>query len=232
MKLPIKKYLKILLVLTVFLALLGVTGQVFAALGEYTPLVKLPGIDKAEANNLPEYLKAMFKLLLGVAGALAVIMITLGGIEYMSTDSMFGKEEGKKKINNALLGLLLAIGAWLILFTVNPKLLEFNFNPAPIAPINPPPRWVPPPLSIGEIHKNRYCFGSDGNNQGNFGLKLPPIEIYYYLASSSISIREKIYECKWTSPVEGVISPTTTACPDGTKTELIRCDDVGLIPPS
>lgn len=139
MELPIKKYLKIFLVLAVFSVLIGLpSGNVFAELGDYVPLAPLRGIGQTEANDLPAYLKAMFKLLLGVAGALAVIMITLGGIEYMSTDSMFGKEEGKQKINNALLGLFLAIGAWLILFTVNPKLLEFNFNPGAIPPINPP----------------------------------------------------------------------------------------------
>ena len=147
-----KKYLRSFLILAVFFALFGVISQV-SAIAPYIPLVKLPGIDQAEANNLPAYLKAMFKLLIGVAGALAVVMITLGGIEYMSTDSMFGKEEGRKKINNALLGLLLAIGACLILFTVNPKLLDFNFNPAPVAPTGSPPRIA----ETGVWHKRVRC---------------------------------------------------------------------------
>ena len=47
----------------------------------------------------------------------------VGAIQYMTTDAISGKEEGKERITKALLGLLLAVGAWLILSTINPDLL-------------------------------------------------------------------------------------------------------------
>src|SRR5690606_22709225 len=63
------------------------------------------------------------------AGILAVIMITLGGIQYMTTDAISGKTEGKAVITRALLGLMLALASWLILYTINPNILNFSLNP-------------------------------------------------------------------------------------------------------
>ena len=37
------------------------------------------------------------------------------------------RSEGKKQISGALWGLLLAFGAWLILYTINPELIKLNF---------------------------------------------------------------------------------------------------------
>jgi len=131
MKISKTSFLKFFLASLMLLALVTVAHSVSAQIREYTPLAPLPGITNDEANNLPAYLKGMFQLLIGVAAALAVIMMTIGGIQYMSTDAIGEKSEGKEKINNALKGLVLAISAWLILFTINPKLIELNFNPAP-----------------------------------------------------------------------------------------------------
>jgi len=42
---------------------------------------------------------------------------------YMGKDSVFGKVEAKKKIVDAIFGLLLALGAYALLNTINPDLL-------------------------------------------------------------------------------------------------------------
>lgn len=132
---------------TLFLSVAPVSAQTL----DYTPLAPLPGIggDGAKVNDLASYVEAMFRLLIGIAAALAVIMIMVGGIQYMSTATISGKGEGLGKINHALMGLLLAIGAWLILSTVNPATLEFKFNPAV-----PPP---PPPEKSGIFILARRC---------------------------------------------------------------------------
>ena len=112
---------------------------------EYQPLAPLPakffedftpgGSGMNNMYDLPNYLSGMFKILLALAGLLAVVMIVIGGIEYMSTDAISGKSEGKERITNAVLGLLLALVSWLLLYTINPKLLEFNFNAGnPVTP--------------------------------------------------------------------------------------------------
>ncbi|MEI8175100.1 MAG: hypothetical protein WCG28_04080, partial [bacterium] len=46
----------------------------------------------------------------------------------MTSELISSKEAGKESIRNALLGLLLALGAWLILNTLNPDLLNACLN--------------------------------------------------------------------------------------------------------
>ena len=74
----------------------------------------------------------MYQLGVGIATALAVLMVIWGGVEYITTDAIGGKEEGKEKVQNAILGLLLALGSYLILQTINPAFLNTNLGITPI----------------------------------------------------------------------------------------------------
>ncbi len=95
---------------------------------QYVPLVSdLPEIITS-SSSFGDYLTGWFQLILGLVTVLAVIWITLGGIKYMSTDAYSGKSEGKKMVQNAIIGLLLAGVSWLILFTINPAILNVNLN--------------------------------------------------------------------------------------------------------
>lgn len=105
--------------------------ELLAQATEYSLLAPLPGVTKAGSeatSTFATYIPGMFNLVIGVAGVLAVVMIIYGGIQYMSTDAFQGKSDAKDTISNALWGLLLTISAWLILFTVNPNLVNFNLN--------------------------------------------------------------------------------------------------------
>lgn len=73
--------------------------------------------------NLADYLKGMFETLIGITGVLAVIMIVWCGIKLMTAGSVSGKNEAKECITSAIFGVLLAVGGWLILNTINPLLL-------------------------------------------------------------------------------------------------------------
>jgi hypothetical protein len=81
---------------------------------------------KVSTTDLGSFLGNIFNLGIAIAVALSVIMITVGGIQYMTTDSWNKKEEGKERIRNAFYGLALALISWLILFTINPCLVEFT----------------------------------------------------------------------------------------------------------
>jgi cell wall-associated NlpC family hydrolase len=90
---------------------------------DYTPLSQgLPGFDTGEEIGFAQFLAIIFNILLIAAGILAFVMLIIGAFQYMSIDSISGKEGGKEKMLNALLGLLLALGAWVILNTINPQL--------------------------------------------------------------------------------------------------------------
>ncbi len=98
---------------------------------EYTVLAPLPGTTKNNDNrtaDLQSYIPGLFNLMIGLAAVLAVGWIIWGGIEYITTDSWSGKQDGKTRIWNAIRGLFIVICAWLILYTINPNLLTLNLN--------------------------------------------------------------------------------------------------------
>lgn len=100
--------------------------QLLFAQGGFAPLSNIPGV--TDQTNIGDFFNAAFRLGLVVAATLAVVMITLGGIEYMTTDSISKKSGGREKIQNAVIGLLIALLTWIILDTINPNLRSFNFN--------------------------------------------------------------------------------------------------------
>ncbi|MSU55484.1 MAG: hypothetical protein EXS46_03030 [Candidatus Taylorbacteria bacterium] len=84
-----------------------------------------------KCTNLKIYLTGMFKVGVAAAGILAFLMIVWGGFTYLSTDAITGKEEGKERIQRALGGLILALASYIILYTINPQLvnLDLDFGP-------------------------------------------------------------------------------------------------------
>lgn len=100
------------------------SGGVMGSIGEYstTPLAPLPGF--TGNPNLGQWLESLFTMLIVIAGILALIMIIVGGITYVTSESFGEKGKGKGYIMNAIAGLVLALGAWVILNTINPNLAE------------------------------------------------------------------------------------------------------------
>jgi type IV secretory pathway VirB2 component (pilin) len=97
----------------------------------YHLLAPIPGMKEDfvdGSQQIGDYINNMFKIFLGLCAALAVIMIIIYGVTWMGTDSVFGKTEAKGKIGGAIGGLLLALGAWVILNTINPDLLGGSLN--------------------------------------------------------------------------------------------------------
>src|SRR3990167_8707056 len=106
----------------------------------YTPLAPLPGLPAVPYETDTEcpfgnYLNIIIKLIIGIAAVLAMVMIVMGGIEYLTSDLVSSKEAGKDTIRNAILGLLIALGAYLILNTINPQLLSVCLDKLPQATI-------------------------------------------------------------------------------------------------
>ena len=105
----------------------GGSGEKFT----YTLLQSLPkeGTDLSENVTLEQYLTWAFRFVLALAGFLAVMMIVIGGVEYIisgASESMRG--EAKKRIENAIWGLVMALVSYLVLYTINPSLVNFEDN--------------------------------------------------------------------------------------------------------
>ena len=100
---------------------------------DYTVLAPLPGTTNnctgAECTtNFKTYFEGMFTFAIGVSAVLAFIMLSFAGFQYVTTDGIGGKSNAKERIENAVYGLLLVIGAYAILYTINPDILNFNLN--------------------------------------------------------------------------------------------------------
>jgi Type IV secretion system pilin/Transglycosylase SLT domain len=108
-------------------------GEASSSDGTYHVLAPIPGFGSPgdppiNANfKLGTYVATIFKIGIGLAGLLAVIMIIIGGITYMMSDVIGEKEGGKDMITNAIFGLLLAVGSYAILNTINPNIVQMSF---------------------------------------------------------------------------------------------------------
>lgn len=110
----------------------------FAAIGVaqsadqgYTLLEPLPGTETAPGTSvgLSGYFEAVFAFGISIAGIFAVLMIVIGGIQYITAyGNPSQAENAKNRIWQALIGLLLVVSAWLILYTINPDLTKGVLN--------------------------------------------------------------------------------------------------------
>jgi hypothetical protein len=99
---------------------------------KYVPLTGIYGItDDLDAKTGEERLTKMvrnaFNLLIGFAGLAAVIMISYGAILYMS-ESITGKGKGREYMLNAVIGLMLVLFTYTIIFTINPAMLDIKLE--------------------------------------------------------------------------------------------------------
>jgi hypothetical protein len=78
--------------------------------------------------KIGDFVNSMFQISLGILMVLCVVMIIMDGVSYMMSEVPFVKSMAKGRIGNALMGLLLALSIYTILWTINPKLLEVNFG--------------------------------------------------------------------------------------------------------
>lgn len=117
---------KTLLFLTITVLLLSFSLPVFAQETGYQFLAPLP--NGAGSSDLSTYVPGIINLSIGIAAVMAFVMITFGGIQYATTDAISGKQDGRKHIWDAIWGLLLVLGAYAILNTINPNILKFDFN--------------------------------------------------------------------------------------------------------
>ncbi len=109
----------------------GGTYTLLAPIGTFFPDGK---VDVA-GGGLGGYLNGLYRAGIAIATGLALIMIVVGGLEYVSVDSIQGKSNGRERIKNALLGLLLALTSYIILRQINPNLLKSDLQVDSVASI-------------------------------------------------------------------------------------------------
>jgi hypothetical protein len=143
-------------ILFYFLIILLSAPFVSVAQDKYTllePLPCIPGtgnICTASSTiteiSLDTYIGYIFKFAIAISAFLAVIMIIVGGFEIMLSEAIPAKMEGKQRVYNALIGLLMVLSSYLILRTIDPRLVEINTSIKAIEP-------KPMPFDMADFQK-------------------------------------------------------------------------------
>jgi hypothetical protein len=76
---------------------------------------------------LPDFVKYIFNLVIGISGLIAFGILIYAGIEMLTSVGDSGKmNEAKNRISSAFLGLIILLCSYIILSTINPDLITIT----------------------------------------------------------------------------------------------------------
>jgi len=103
------------------------------------PIAEAISLSLPTTTSLVEYVQGLYRLSLGLVAIVALVMIVFGAVEYtlLSGAAPNKKSDAKDRILSAIWGLLLLLGAYLILQTINPNLV--NLEITGVNPLTQPP---------------------------------------------------------------------------------------------
>jgi hypothetical protein len=137
------------------------------------------------------FVKNFYQYALFISGILAFGAIVYGGIRYAwARGNPSGETEAKAWIWSALLGLLLLAGAYLILFTVNPNLVNLSLPTLPTAPA-----VSPGTISGGGITSGRSFSPGLGGNAATNAISASAIS--YFGTNTSGGPGNGTVSCAW-----------------------------------
>lgn len=106
-------------------------GFCYAKPKAQTLIVAIGG--RQQALDIGDYIATVYKYGTGVAAVVAAVMMMVGGFQYLTAGGDSGRvSAGKDRIKDALIGLFLALSAFVILQTVNPDLVSLKLPRVPI----------------------------------------------------------------------------------------------------
>lgn len=95
-----------------------IPGLVFTAAAKTGESISIPYI--------AQYIVAVYRYLTGIAVVAAIIMVTYGGFRYLIGSTTTDVKRGKDIIGDAVIGLMIMLGAYVILNTINPSTLTMK----------------------------------------------------------------------------------------------------------
>lgn len=101
----------------------------------FVPLAPINNLTTGDAVNSPDlanFFNQLYKYLIGAAAVLAIIMIMWGGMEISTQDSISAHSEGKERITQAILGLIIVLSPVLVFSIINPAILNLSIGLKPI----------------------------------------------------------------------------------------------------
>jgi hypothetical protein len=132
----------------------------------FKPQIPLPGSELFNGqeivitgSTLGEYVAALYVFVVSAIGILAALLIMYGGLKWLTAGGDRGRvQDAKDQISSAIIGILIAFGAYLLLLTISPKLVKFSS--LEIKPV---------PKRVAEFEKE-VAFGARGAALGSASL--------------------------------------------------------------
>ena len=124
-----KNKIIILSCLIFFVALFAFPASTWAGFS-YTPMENIPGF--SNSGDFPTYIQNIYKFGIWAIGIAALLMVSVGGFMYITSagnQASMGKAKGI--IQDAIIGLIMALTAWIILNEINPGLVKVTITPPP-----------------------------------------------------------------------------------------------------
>jgi hypothetical protein len=131
-----KPILFCIVLIGIFLAPQAHAATTSTKLIEPTLSVDIPGLSFSKAlfekgdikiNYIGEYISGVYTWIVGAAALFAIVMIMIGGLQYsLGATSSESVGKGKKRIKDAVVGLVLLLSTYAILAIVNPNLVIFK----------------------------------------------------------------------------------------------------------
>lgn len=141
-----KRLPKILTLFFLFVFALQLVGLIYLALTpefgfaaekqqiKFEPQVAIPGVEKinfssenASTKPIGDYIKAIYEYGIAIVGILATVVMMIGGVMWIAAGGNASRiSEAKAWIGASLTGLVLALSSYMILYTVNPDLVNFK----------------------------------------------------------------------------------------------------------
>ncbi len=150
----LKKIIVSLSLITLFVCVFASAVAAQTPPPTYTPLALPQTGNIVIRQDLTGLFLDIFKYTIAASAALAILQIIIGGVQYMSTEAWSGKGNSKEKIQQAIIGLLLVMLCFLILQTIDPRIVDISFLGKVAGPTagqsavtqtpTPQPKWCVP----------------------------------------------------------------------------------------
>ena len=128
----------------------------------YTPLEAIPGQGTTQ-SDFPAYVKALYAFAIFSVAIAALLMVMIGGFIYVTAAGNTSQvDKGKEFIKDALIGIVVAFGSYLILYVINPNLVNINLDSLrKLTMTSGGATWGPSPTPTppGEPMKTGDCSG-------------------------------------------------------------------------
>lgn len=110
-------------------------NQPTATVGEFCYVI--PQVTKLEVSigstsfvrGMGQYISAGYVYVLGFGILLCVLLMMIAGVQWMFSGMASVASDAKEKLRNSLLGLLLLVGSYTLLNTINPQLTKLQLPP-------------------------------------------------------------------------------------------------------